>query len=830
MYLPYKSKIWILVWLGVLFLQVPLALAEQPEADKLTVKQEDQQITAVVLNLNTLEPVGQASAVLRRQNSEQILQGIQSRDNGAIVFPNLEPGEYSLRISFIGYETFNKENIIVNTGQTTRLGNIYISPTGETMEAVVIQAEVPAMQLGIDRKIFNVEQSMVSVGGSATDLLSNVPSLEVDMDGSVNLRGSSGVKILIDGRESAMAGNDIGQLLQSMPASSIERIEVVTNPSSRYDAEGQSGIINIILKKNTRLGMNGSVNASAGTFDNYSAGVNLNYRDGRFNYYGNYNFRHRNNLGDGMNSTRILSTNSLTNNLSESRNSGLNNGLKLGVDHYLSDRTVIGLSGNLSIRNSKDNEEILYSYLNHPQYDGNSSRISMDEEDDLGFDLYLDFRHEFNRSGEELVANFGYGSDSEEGHNLFDQVFQSENSEHRINQIRESGKNINIQFDYSRPIHDHSKFEAGYRTNIRRSDDHQFSMLGFNNGTLLPDYNVSNDFENQNSVHALYGNFQTKFNEKLGVQIGLRAEQAALRTAFVSLDPDVSEMDKRVEGSMDYFRIYPSVFLTQEFGEKNQVQASYTRRVRRPRGWQVNPFIDISEPLNIRQGNPNLLPEDIHSFELSYAKFWNRVTLTSSAYHRLMKDVVQSIIMSVDEADGATYSQWQNISRNQTTGFELISQIDIHKNIDLMMNVNAFHSRFDGSEEFNIAPSQGFSWNANATTNVKFTSTLSGQARFEYRAPRITPQGKGIENYVINAGLRLDVLNKRGSLMFNVRDMLNQRKWGGYTQTENVYREYESRRMQRMFTLSFSYRFGYDNSQRNNRRDNSNDFDADDDF
>lgn len=817
--LKFRRKYTILIGL---YLMITLQFAQ-------AATQEDQQITAVLLDEQTLMPIGQASAVLHLQNSDKVLHGVQSRENGALVFPNLDPGTYHLRISYLGYETINKENIVVLEGKATRLGNMYMTPEGQTMEAVVIQAEVPAMQLGIDRKIFNVEQSMVSVGGSATDLLSNVPSLEVDMDGSVNLRGSTGVKILIDGRESAMAGNDITQLLQSMPASSIERVEVVTNPSSRYDAEGQSGIINIVLKKNTRLGMNGAVNASAGSYNNYSAGVNLNYRDGRFNYYGNYNFRHRNNIGDGMNSTRILSTNSLTNNVSESRNSGLNNGLKLGVDHYITDRTVLGLSGNLSVRKSDDREDILYSYLNHPQHDGNSNRFSREEEDDLGFDLNLDFKHEFGRQGEELVANLGFGSDSEEGQNLFDQSFASLDSEHRINQIREKGKNFNIQFDYARPLNwnGDSKLETGYRTNIRMSDDHQYSLLGFNNGALLPDYNVSNDFENRNQVHALYANFQTRFNEKLGVQIGLRAEHASLSTAFTSLDPEVPVSERTVEGNLDYFRLYPSVFLTQEFGEQNQVQASYTRRVRRPRGWQVNPFIDISEPLNIRQGNPNLLPEDIHSFELSYAKFWNKVTLTSSVYHRLMRDVVQSIIMSVDEVDGATYSQWQNISRNQTSGFELISQLDLHKNIDVMLNLNAFHSRFHGSEAFNIAPSEGFSWNANATTNVKLTPNISGQARFEYRAPRITPQGKGIESYVVNAGLRWDILNKRGSVMFNVRDLLNQRRWGGYTHSENVYREYEGRRMQRMFTLSFSYRFGYDNAQRNNRP-NAEDFDDDD--
>lgn len=788
--------------------------------------QEDRaQVSVVVRDAESRVAVAHASGALLNPVTGQVVRAAESGENGRLLFPNMLPGQYTLRVTFVGYDTYLQENINVARNDL-HLGEIYLKAAGETLDEVLVQAETPSMQLGIDRRIFNVSESMVSVGGTASDLLENVPSLQVDVDGNVSLRGSTSVKILIDGKESAMAGSDINQLLQSMPANSIERIEVVTNPSSRYDAEGQSGIINIVLKKNLRLGLNGSITASAGSYDNYSAGATLNFRDNKFNYFGSYNFNRRNRIGDGMNTTRLLSTNSLTHNTSESARLGLNNSIKLGVDHYLSEKTTLSLTGDLSLRGNNRKEDIFYTYTGHPSLSGTSERNSRQEEDDLGFDLNFDFRHEFARQREELTANIGYGRDTEDGLNRFDQVFSAAEagSELRLNDTGEKGTNFNVQVDYVRPLGEEGKLEAGYRSHVRGSNDRQYSEWSTDGGALIPDFDVSNEFEMTNQVHALYGNYQQKFTEKFGVQIGLRAEQAILNTAYVNLDPAVT--DPRTEGQLDYFRIYPSLFLTQEFRGGNQLQASYTRRVNRPRGWQVNPFIDLSDPLNIREGNPDLLPEDIHSFELSYARIWQGVTLTSSGYYRLMNDVVQPIITVVDGSDGATISQWHNISRNETTGFEFISMINLHERVDLTANLNAFHTRFHGSEQYDIAPSEGFSWNANLTTNAKFTPTFSGQVRFDYRAPRIWAQGKGRESYVIDAGLRWDVMPRRASINFNVRDLLDQRRWGGYTETPNVYREFESRWMRRSFTLSFNYRFGSQDNQRDDRRRrNQDDFD-----
>lgn len=806
---------WVILFVGVTF---SIQVTAQDRAT----------ITALVVDGESEAPVGFASAALLVQGSQSYVKGMQTVNDGKITFTDVPPGTYAIRITYVGYEDYLKENIRVQAGQHVDLGHIPLRSSGELLDEVVVQGTPPAMELGIDRKIFNVEQSTISEGGTATDLLENVPSLQVDVDGSVSLRGSSSVRILINGRESAMAGSDITQLLQAMPANSIERIEVVTNPSARYDAEGQSGIINIVLKKNVRIGLNGSVNVSAGSYDNYNAGLNLNNRGNKWNYFAGYHFNRRNSVGNGLNNTEFANS-SIINNRNESVRLGLNHGVRLGADYYFNDRTTLGASGNFSVRGNSRNEDIYYAYINNPELTGTSDRFSRQDEDDFGYDLNLDFEHSFLREGEELEANFSFGRDTEDGVNTFDQTFTDPSGEldRRINHTGEDGRNLNAQVDYIRPFGKDQRLEAGYRTFVRRSNDSQQSeYFDVGQGAMLPDYDITNDFEMISSVHALYASYRNKLTEKLGFQVGLRAEQAYLNTEYLSFDPALNPEDRTVVGELDYFRVYPSVFLTQEFGNRHQVQLNYTRRVSRPRGWQVNPFIDVSDPMNKRQGNPNLLPEDIHSFELSYAKFWDAVTLNSSVYYRQVNDVVQPIITAVEGGDGATFSRWENISRNESTGFELISSVDFNDKVDAMFNANLYHSRFHGSEAFDIKPTEGFNWNANVTANYHIKPWLSMQARADYQAPRVMAQGRGIEMFVINAGVRWDVLDKKGSIMFNVRDVLNQRKWGGYTQTADFYRYFESRWMPRMFMVSLRYRFGRQDFQRRDEERQNNGMDG----
>lgn len=780
------------------------------------------EIRGSIVDGSTKELIDFASIALLQNDNSAYVAGAQSDLNGKFVFSNLADGSYLLKITFVGYKDYERSAIEIKNGQKIQLGNISLSrDEAQLLSEVVIEGQAPTMQLGIDRKVFNVAQSVISAGGSATDLLSDIPSLSVDMDGAVSLRGTSGVQILIDGKPSPMGG-DISQMLQSMPANTIERVEVITNPSSKYEADGQSGIINIVLKKNIQTGFNGMVNVSGGSYNNYNGGLNLNYRDRRFNYFGSYNYRRGNRLGDGYNYNQSLLNNGITENSSESSRKGNSHRVKLGLDYYLNDKNTIGISGGFDTRDNNQLENIFYKYQNQPSLDGTSTRVSDRKTSDFGYDFSVDFKREFSRPGEELVGNFSFGKSTEEGSQSFDQQFSNVNQtiDSRLNDNDEDDKSINIQLDYILPMGDDARLEAGYRTSIRNSNEMQLSdSFDPLSNSFIRDYDLSNGFEMEDIVHAAYGNYQNKITPTLGFQLGLRLEQAYLNTEYIILDPTIPENERFTVGALDYLRLYPSLFVTQELSEDQQVQASYTRRVRRPRGWQVNPFKDVSDPMNIRMGNANLLPEDIHSFELSYAKFWPKITFTSSIYHRRVNDVIENIRTSADEQTSATLSQWLNLSKREATGFEIISKVNFNKNIDATANFNFFYNKFHGSDEFNLPMRDGYNWDANVSSNVKITSLLSGQVKGNYYAPRLQAQGRTNSSFVVDAGLKLDVLDKKGSILFNVRDLFNQRMWSGYTETEQFTQRFENRWMRRTFMLSFNYRFGAQEFGSKSKRD-----------
>ena len=785
-----------------------------------------------VLQQDNKQPILGASVSLVTTGSKALIKGRQTDNTGVVLIEAVPAGTYNLQITYVGMMNNERDSILITSNQTLDLGTIELVDAGKQLEEVLVQGRVADLQLGIDKKVFDVSQSLVSVGGTAQDLLGNVPTLQVDADGAVSLRGSSSVKILIDGKESAMAGSDVNKLLQSLPADAVSKVEIITNPSAKYDAEGQSGIINIVLKKNIRTGLNGNVTASVGNYDNYNAGLTLNYRDNKFNYFGSYNFRHGRNLGEGLTKTIGLINGSqdpnslVTETENESFRKGINNSLRLGMDYYANDKTTLSLGGNLSIRDNNRGEDLFYKSYRGQQTPVITPRTSRQFEEDLGYDLSFDFKRELKREGEELTANVTYGNDEEEGTNDYLQTNPSFVSK-RFNETGEKGKNWNFQLDYLLPLGENHKFEAGYRTTLRNSDDYQYSDT-LANDLWIPDYTVSNEFEMKSGVHALYANYQRMLGERIGLQVGLRAEDAYLNTENKSVDPDrIATGNYSDKGNLDYFRLYPSAFLTYDVnGEGDKVQLSYSRRVQRPRGWQVNPFVSLSDPLNIRQGNPNLMPEDIHSMELSFAKFYDKWNFITTAYYRRVNDMTQPLQFDIndpiaaiylDGKENATFMRWENVGSRDNAGLELISKVNIFKWWDATANANIYYQRVNPVERYNINKVENIAWDANLTTNVKFTSTTSLQVKGDYRAPMKTLQGRMKSMHGVDLALRQDILKGKGSLLFNVRDVFDKRRFGGETNLPTRYSDFYHRWSRRTFNLTFSYRFGIQDLTKNRR-------------
>jgi len=773
-------------------------------------------ITGTLKDAQTQETIPFASAILINKATKATVKLAQTDINGSFIMSNLPNGIFTFKISFVGYQTMVRDNVnITSATGSLNFGVIKMNPAkGNVLSEVTVTAPKSSMQLGIDKKVFSVDQSLVSEGGSASDLLQNVPSVQTDMDGNVSLRGSNGVKVLIDGKPSLIAGGNVAQILQSIPASSIETVELITNPSAKYDAEGQSGIINIVLKKNTKLGFNGSVALTAGNRDNYNANTNLSFQNSKINIYGNYSYRYGNRVGGGYqdisyqnSKSAIAFANQITNGTSLDKG----HNVKAGIDYYLTQKSVISLSGGFNARDNDRNDFLNINQLNSSKNPVSlSNRNNINNGEGQSFDLNLDYSQKFKKPKEELTFNFGYSNGNNNNFqtyntNIYNQNGNAVNLSPSIQYINNLGdnSNYNIQTDYSLPIGKTAKLEAGYRSQIRLSSNNQLADSLLSNNIYVSNNDLNNYFSSKDQVHALYLNYQNQI-KNFGYQIGLRGEDAQLNTYLEGYNGNILYA---TPGKIHYTRLYPSIFLTQKFIGDQQLQLSYTRRVNRPRAWDTNPFLDISDPYNHRAGNPNLLPEDVHSFEMGYNKYWKKITFTSTVYFRQTNDVVQRIRSEADN-NGVIVTTPQNLSKQINSGLELIGRFDLIKALNFTTNVNLYQSKIFGDDRYGIASSNGFTWNANLTGNLAVVKNVSLQIRGDYRAPEILAQGRRNTMYGFDGGAKYDFPNKKASLSLNIRDIFNTRKWSMTTNGPNARVDFERRMQGTMGNLTFSYRFG----------------------
>ncbi|QNK62591.1 TonB-dependent receptor [Pedobacter sp. PAMC26386] len=782
--------------------------AQTPASGKLTGK---------VVDIQNNETVPFATAILINRKTKATVKVAQTDADGSLIMNDVPAGVFTFKISYVGYQTMVRDSVaITKTQHLINLGTIKMKAAkGNVLSEVTITAQKTPIQLGIDKKVFSVDQSLVSEGGSAGDLLQNVPSVQTDVDGNVSLRGSTGVKVLIDGKPSLIAGGNIAQVLASIPASSIETVEVITNPSAKYDAEGQSGIINIVLKKNTKLGFNGNVALTAGNRDNYNGNLSLSFQNKKINIYGNYGYRYGNRPGGGYNNIQYLTRKdslAFADQLSRFTSTDKSHNAKAGLDYYLTDKDILSFSAGY---NRRDNDRTEFLDINKYRQGRVplefSKRMNTNNGSGHSYDLNLDYSHKF-KPNQELTFNFGYSNGTNDNFQLYNTSIYSLNGlpvtadPQLLNNTNDgTNKNYNVQLDYTMPLGKLGKIETGYRSQIKFSDANTVAKK-YNPVTGAYDDNLplSNQFDSKDQVHALYINYQNQI-KNFGYQIGLRAEDALLNTTSGGYDQTGQMIS--APARIAYKRLYPSVYLTQKFTGEQQIQLSYTRRVNRPRPWDTNPFIDYSDPLNWRQGNPNLLPEDVHSFELGYSKFWPKVTLISSAYARQTNDLIQRV-RSIPNADGVIITTPLNLTKDLSSGLEFIGKVDVVKAWNFMANLNIYHSKIDAAPAYNIKGNSGFSWNANVTNNFVLPHSITLQVRADYNSSQVLAQGTRKAMYGVDGGAKYDFKNKKASLSLNVRDIFNTRKWGMITQDANTIVEFQRYQQGPMGNLTFSYRFG----------------------
>ena len=780
-------------------------------------------VKGLVIDENTGDPLEFATISIYQSNDNTLIGGGSTDFDGNFEI-EVPTTIITVEISFLSFGSTKIENVDTQNESIIDLGTIQLTPDVQLMDEIEVVGQKSRIQMGLDKRVFNVDADLARTGGTVTELLDNIPSVSVDVEGNVSLRGSQGVTILIDGKPSGLIGLGDAQGLQLLQSNMIESIEIITNPSARYDASGSAGIINIILKKDRKKGLNAALDFNAGIPANNGAALNLNYRTSSLNLFTNGGFSRRKRLGNGFSSQNFIFPDLVytTERSNQRDRGGLNANFQFGSDWYINSKNT--LTGSFLYRKGDDDN---YSKINYRDfYSGGelfseSNRIDNEKEDESTTEFNINYKKIFDKKDKVLTFDIQYQSNGEIENSAIEEVTSLKDGQPYIGDPLlqrslndENETRLLLQLDYVNPIGEEGKFEAGFRSTIRdlfndylveEFQDNWFSLEG-----------LSNNFEYNEDIHAVYSSYGNKFG-KLSLQTGLRLEYSNIKTRLIASD-DINDRN--------YLNFFPSIFLTYEANPQGSFQISYSRRIRRPRFWDLNPFFSFSDDRNIRSGNPNLNPEFTNSFELSHIQYGNLLTITSAVYIRATEGVIERIT-SVED-DGISYSRPENMSSRQDMGAEITLSGEFGKWLNLSGNVNLFRQVINGGdfgEDFNT---DNFSWTSRLNTRMKLWDRLNWQIMFNYRAPIDRPQGrtKGIAYF--DTGLGMDILKNKATINLNVRDVFNSRKYQYETFLDNYNASGYFRWGVTTVTLGFNYRINQDKKRDDRRNGGDNGFEGGD--
>lgn len=758
-----------------------------------------------VIDQSTEAPLGFATVSLYTVADSALVTGGVTDDQG-IFAVEVKPGKYYAEITFLSYRTQAVENVnITSDNRTVDLGTIGLFSDAATLAEVEVRAEKSRMEMSLDKRVFNVGKDLANNGGNASEVLDNIPSVAVDVEGNVSLRGSGGVRILINGKPSGLVGIGDTDGLRQIPANLIERVEIVTNPSARYEAEGMAGVINIILKKEAKQGLNGSFDLTAGYPDRYGASINLNYRQNNLNFFANYGLNYNENPGGGFTYQEFTDGDGVLRFTELDRDrvrTGLSNSVRTGLDYYFSENTILTSAFTYRGGDDENFSEIEYrDYVNSlDNLTGIAVRRDEEEEIEPSYEYAMTLRHNFGKEDHELVVDFRYQDNIEtERSNIREQFFTPEYTDTGEPDLLQRSLNEEVQkqligqIDYTLPFGEEGRFEAGLRGSFRDIAN-EYLVEEFMTDEWQALAGLSNDFNYNEDIYAAYGIFGNKFGN-FSFQVGLRAEYSDIVTELLQ----TNEVNAR-----DYFNIFPSAHVGYELGGNNSVQVSYSRRINRPRFWDLNPFFSFSDARNFRSGNPNLDPEFTDAYEIGHLKYWDNASLSSSLYYRYTTGVIDRI-QAFDE-NGNTISQPQNLATEDAFGLEFTFSYTPFKWWDIDGSMNFYRAIVDGG---NLAPdlqADFYSWFSRVNSKFDLWEVIDGQIRLNYRAPRRTTQGRDKAEYYMDLALSKDVLNKKGTITLSVRDVFNSRKRRFITDVPGFYREGDFQWRARQAMLTFSYR------------------------
>ncbi|NQZ75761.1 MAG: TonB-dependent receptor [Ekhidna sp.] len=795
---------------GIMVVAVWTALGQAPK-DVVSAKFA---IKGKLVQAGTTEPVEYATVSVFKQADSLLVTGGLTNENGIFNIP-VSPGDYYIKAQFMGFRDVTISDISISKSSPVyNAGNVSIAENETLLDEVVIQAERTELELTLDKKVYNIGKDLGNLGGSASDLLANLPSVEVDVEGNVALRGSENVQILIDGKPSGLIGLSGSGGLQQLQGNLIESVEIITNPSARYDAEGGAGIINIILKKDRAGGFNGSFQVQGGLPANDGASVSVNYRTGWINWFVNYGVTARTSPGQGFtnnsfnNAARDTIYTILQDNDRERKS--LSQNIRFGSDIYFNEKNVLTLAASYRNADSENTTQTGYEFFNRNDVQF-SDRFRVDNEDevDINWQYELNFNRDFSRKGQKLTFTLQQQDSEETEISAFDDITNF--SDGTITELIQRARNDNgeerqlMQLDYVHPFSKAAKFEVGTRYNGRTifnnyivETDSAATGLEQNFEEVV---NLTNNFLFEERIFAVYGILSNKM-DKLSWQLGLRAENTNLDTQLVPRNVEEAGSEEYEPNSQTYFSLFPSANLTYKYSAISSLQLSYSRRITRPRFRNLNPFITYSNPLSLYLGNPDLQPQFTDSYEVGILQNRKSATIYLGVYYRYTTDVVQRIQRTLEE--GVTERLPVNLGVQDEVGFETNINYDINKQFRINSNVNFFHAQTDGGESLSAEATTISTRNGLFYKNSKL---FNAQLSWFYSAPQNQPQGIRRSIQSLDIGLSKDVLHNNGTIALNVSDLFNTRNFRGETITETFTsdREFQWRRGP-IAVLSFTYR------------------------
>lgn len=772
-----------------------------------------------ILDRQKSEPLGFVNIKVTEQGSDKFVGGGITDAGGNFNVSGLKDGKYTLSLTFMGYKDVTRQFEITPAKREVQFKLLYMAEDAKQLNEVTVTGQRATMKLEVDRKSFDVGQLISNAGQSASDVLDNVPSIEVDNDGNVSLRGNSSVEVWINGKASGLTSDNRAQILQQLPAESIDRIEVIDNPSAKFSAEGSAGIINIVLKKDRKAGYYGSVQAGGDTRGDANTSFNVNYNSRLIDSYINLGYRHRANIGH-MESQQTSDTYNQTYD-SDSKQRGNNFFTRAGVTLHATTKDDFSLSGMLMHGGGNSHSYTPYIYtavandLNNYQLDRiNRSRTGMD----MRYGEF-NYRHSFNdKHFIDFTADLSswkmngdnWYQDSTVVVGIDDVTYSYQYRPQYINNHRKE-----LKLEYENQVTKNFKIEAGYNGNFSRENTPQESYMdntSFDGTNASEDKLFFNRFIYKQDLHAFYTTLSYKFGA-LSLMGGLRGEYWRVNTESYTWEQEHDASLCEQPFKKDYFQLFPSVFMSWQMTETQQLQLNYTRRLRRPWGGQLNSFRDTRDATTVSFGNPYLTPEFSNSFSLNYLKQWNDHSLLVSAYYRPTTDVIQRISYKNQE-DGLFYQTSMNVAKSVSTGLEMTVKNKLWRILDLTTSANAYYYRLNGfsydidGQTVTGNSDHNFTWNARMTASLMLPYDISIQSTGRYTARQVITQGYRKANYSIDFGARKNFFNKLFTLSVNCRDLLDSRRFETFTSGPNFTRHQINRRGGRRMSMTLTWNFG----------------------